>query len=68
MTNEKQQVTLYIANRAFGGLRKFSSYLKHRQIFNLAFKMNNIKIWLSANLKVYRFPMPYLPNTNRYVQ
>ncbi len=35
--------TLYIANRAFGGLRKFSAIYKHRQIFNLAFKMNKIK-------------------------
>ena len=30
--------TLYIANREFGGLLKFSSYLKHRQIVDLAFK------------------------------
>jgi hypothetical protein len=35
--------TLYIANRAFGGLRKFSAINKHRQIFNLAFKMNKLK-------------------------
>ena len=35
--------TLYIANRAFSGLRKFSAIYKHRQIFNLAFKMNKIK-------------------------
>ena len=35
--------TLYIANRAFGGLRKFSAIYKHRQIFNLAFKMNKLK-------------------------
>jgi hypothetical protein len=33
----------YIANRPFSGLRKFSSIYKHRQIFNLAFKMNKIK-------------------------
>ena len=35
--------TLYIANRAFGGLRKFSAIYQHRQIFNLAFKMNKLK-------------------------
>jgi hypothetical protein len=34
---------MYIANRAFGGLRKFSTINKHRQIFNLAFKMNKLK-------------------------
>ena len=33
----------YIANRAFGGLRKYCGYLKHRQIVDLAFKMNKIK-------------------------
>ena len=36
-------VTLYIANRAFGGLRKFSAINQHRQIVDLAFKMNKIK-------------------------
>ena len=36
-------VTLYIANRAFIGLRKFSAIYQHRQIFNLAFKMNKLK-------------------------
>jgi hypothetical protein len=35
--------TLYIANRAFSGLRKLSSYLKHRQIVDLAFKNEKIK-------------------------
>ena len=35
--------TLYIANRAFCGFRKFSAIYKHRQIFNLAFKMNKLK-------------------------
>ena len=35
--------TLYIANRAFGGLRQFSAIIQHRQIFNLAFKMNKLK-------------------------
>jgi len=30
--------TLCIANRAFGGLRKFSAIYKHRQIVDLAFK------------------------------
>jgi len=39
----KRHTTLYIANRAFGGLRKFKSIYKHRQIFNLAFKMNKLK-------------------------
>jgi hypothetical protein len=39
----KKLLTLYIANRAFGGLRKFSAIYKHRQIFNLAFKMNKLK-------------------------
>jgi hypothetical protein len=34
---------MYIANRAFSGLRKFSAIYKHRQIFNLAFKMNKLK-------------------------
>ena len=36
-------VTRYIANRAFCGLRTFSAIYKHRQIFNLAFKMNKLK-------------------------
>ena len=36
-------VTLYIANRAFSGLRKSSAIYKHRQIVDLAFKINNIK-------------------------
>jgi hypothetical protein len=44
MKNEKIRVaTLYIANRAFGGLRKFSAINKHRQIVDLAFKMNKLK-------------------------
>ena len=38
-----QQVTMYIANRAFSGLSKLSAIYKHRQIFNLAFKMNKLK-------------------------
>ena len=29
---------MYIANRAFSGLRKFSAIYKHRQIVDLAFK------------------------------
>jgi len=29
--------TLYIANRAFSGLGKFSAVYKHRQIVDLAF-------------------------------
>jgi len=32
-----------MANRAFGGLRKFSAIYKQRQIVDLAFKMNKIK-------------------------
>jgi hypothetical protein len=35
--------TLYIANRAFSGLRKFSDIYQHRQIVDLAFKMKKIK-------------------------
>jgi len=30
--------TLYIANRAFGGLRKARAIYNHRQIVDLAFK------------------------------
>jgi hypothetical protein len=40
--------TLYIANRAFGGLRKFSAIYQHRQIVDLAFKMNKIKTKYNA--------------------
>jgi hypothetical protein len=42
-TKNKKLVTLYIANRAFNGSRKFSAIYQHRQIFNLAFKMNKLK-------------------------
>ena len=35
--------TMYMANRAFGGLRKFTAIYQHRQIFNLAFKKEKIK-------------------------
>jgi len=39
MKNKKaEHTTLYIANRAFGGLGKFSAIYKHRQIVDLAFK------------------------------
>lgn len=31
-------LTLYIANTALGGLRKFSAIYQHRQIVDLAFK------------------------------
>jgi len=42
--NKKRQLlTLYIANRAFGGLQKFSAIYKHSQIVDLAFKMDKIK-------------------------
>ena len=34
----KLHTTLYIANRAFGGLRKVSAINQHRQIVDLAFK------------------------------
>lgn len=40
---KKQLITLYIANRAFSGLRKFSAIYQHRQIFNLAFNMIKLK-------------------------
>jgi len=40
---KKQFTTRYIANRAFHGLRKVSAIYQHRQIFNLAFKMNMLK-------------------------
>ena len=36
-------VTLYIANRAFCGVRKFIAFKRYRQIFNLAFNMKKIK-------------------------
>ncbi len=36
-------LTRYIANRTFSGLRKFVTIYKHRQIVDLAFKMNKIK-------------------------
>jgi hypothetical protein len=38
MMLQKLILTRYIANRAFGGLRKFSAIYKHRQIVDLAFK------------------------------
>jgi hypothetical protein len=46
--NKKLPPTLYIANRAFGGLRMFNDYLKYRQIVDLAFKMNKIKTKYNA--------------------
>ncbi len=36
--NKEKSITRYIANRAFGELRKFCGYLKYRQIVDLAFK------------------------------
>ena len=45
---KSQGITLYIANRAFGGLRKFSAFYQHRQIADLAFKMNKIKTKYNA--------------------
>jgi len=41
-------VTLYIANRAFSVLRKLSAIYEHRQIVDLAFKMNKIKTKYNA--------------------
>ena len=43
-------ITLYIANRAFGGVRKFGGYLKHRQTKILILKQVklNIKMFSSA--------------------
>ncbi len=38
MENKNDTTTRYIANRAISGLLKFSSYLKLRQIVDLAFK------------------------------
>jgi hypothetical protein len=40
---EKRSTTYYIANRAFGGLRKFGAIDRHRQIVGLAFKNEKIK-------------------------
>lgn len=42
------RTTLYIANRAFSGLRKFSAIYQHRQIVDLAFNMNKIKTKYNA--------------------
>ena len=39
----KLATTLYIANRAFGGLLKFSAINHYRQIVDLAFKNDKIK-------------------------
>ena len=36
-------ITLYIANRVFGGLRKFSAIYKHRQIVDLALINKKVK-------------------------
>ena len=41
--NKTQCTTLYIANRAFGGSRKFSAIYEHHQIFNLVLIMNKIR-------------------------
>lgn len=37
--NKEKRPLRYIAKRALGGLRKFSAIFKHRQIFDLAFRM-----------------------------
>ena len=39
---------MYIANRAFSGLRKLSTIYKHRQIVDLAFKMNKLETKYNA--------------------
>ena len=39
---------MYIANRAFVGIRKFSAIYKHRQIIDLAFKVKKIKTKYNA--------------------
>ena len=36
--SKNDTTTLYIANRAFGDLRKFSAIYQHRQIIDLASK------------------------------
>ena len=41
--NKSQYTTLYIANRAFSGLRKFYAINQHRQIVDLVLKMNKLK-------------------------
>ena len=41
-------LTMYIANRVFVDLRKFSVIYQHRQIVDLAFKMNKIKTKYNA--------------------
>jgi hypothetical protein len=43
LNKRKKQVTRYIANRACGGLQRFSAICQHRQIVDLAFKMNKLK-------------------------
>ena len=48
MLNKNGTTTRYIANRAFGSLRKCSAIYKHRQIVDLAFKMNKIKTKYNA--------------------
>lgn len=48
MDNKKRVTTLYIANRAFVGLREFSAIYEHRQIVDLAFKMNKLKTKYNA--------------------
>ena len=50
VTANKISITLYIANRAFSGLRKLDGYVKQRQAKILILKTNklNIKIFSSA--------------------
>ena len=38
--NKRQQLTLYIANRAFSGLGKFSAVYKHRHILNVGINLS----------------------------
>jgi len=39
---------MYIANRVFSGSRRFNAIYRHRQIVDLAFKMNKIKTKYNA--------------------
>jgi hypothetical protein len=58
---------MYIANRALGSLRKFSAITNNAKSLIWLLRLNKLKknttLWLSANLKDYRFLLPYLPYT-----
>ena len=58
----KKAITLYIANRAFSALRKSSAIYQHRQIFNLAFKMNKLKQNIKyGSVQIRNFIVFYCP-------